>query len=476
MNLKIMANTIFPLKKALSIGLILFFMLLTYTITKDLKEILIQKFASCGGVELIPIIKIFGVFPSLFLFIFIFETLINKFSHATVFKIFVWTFAIFYLVFGLIIIPNLNYMHMGSEQILSFRQSLPDFLYYAVPCLANWSFTLFYILSEMWGSFIVPALFWQFAYKATKKDEAKKFFGLYVLMGNIGVIIAGFVLRNIFKICSLESSIKNKITALSLICSVCCVFAMLLYAYSNRLFCNDKSVLTVKKPKCNVGIFRGLKLIFKSKYLLLIFLMLFGYGISVDFIEIYWQNYLRDNLSIKEYFAVMGNFSISIGFFTIIMSLISPLIVNKLKWKTSTKITPIVIGTLGTIFFTLYIFEHFGKKYNSGFGIEPMCLVIIGLLAVSISRSIRYSLFDSTKNLVYLDLENEFKTQGQATVESLGGRIGKSGSSVVGYILLNVVYPGTVVFNHIGVIFTMFIISIILWIESINKIGRKYDI
>lgn len=180
MNLKIIFDSIFPskkqeLKKALAISFVLFFMLFVYTLTKDLKDIFIQKLSVCGGVELIPAIKIFGVFPSLLLFIFIFETLINKFSHAMVFKIFVLGFAIFYLIFGLMIVPNLNYIHMGLDQILFFRQNLPGFLYYVVPCLANWSFTLFYILSEMWGSFIVPALFWQLHIRLRKKRKLKNF-------------------------------------------------------------------------------------------------------------------------------------------------------------------------------------------------------------------------------------------------------------------------------------------------------------
>ena len=239
------------------------------------------------------------------------------------------------------------------------------------------------------------------------------------------------------------------------------------------MFCKDRNALIKQKDKNKIEVFKGLRLIFKSKYLLLIFMILFGYSVSIDFIEIFWQNYLRYNLSTEEYFLVIGNFSMLVGFFTIFMSFITPCILNFFKWKTSARITPIIMGTLGFTFFALYISECFCKKHGFNFAVDPKFIIMVGLLTIAISRGVRYSLFDSTKNLVYLNLESEFKTQGQATVESLGGRIGKSSSSFINYILVNVLFPGTVIFNHIGIIFTIFIVNIILWIKSINKISEK---
>ena len=39
----------------------------------------------------------------------------------------------------------------------------------------NWTFALFYIAAEMWGSVVVGLLFWSFANEVTMVDEAKKY-------------------------------------------------------------------------------------------------------------------------------------------------------------------------------------------------------------------------------------------------------------------------------------------------------------
>jgi AAA family ATP:ADP antiporter len=39
----------------------------------------------------------------------------------------------------------------------------------------NWSFALFYVLAEMWGSVVTSLLFWGFANEVTTVDEAKKY-------------------------------------------------------------------------------------------------------------------------------------------------------------------------------------------------------------------------------------------------------------------------------------------------------------
>ena len=41
--------------------------------------------------------------------------------------------------------------------------------------IRNWSFAVFYVMAEMWGSVVASLLFWSFANEVTTVDEAKKY-------------------------------------------------------------------------------------------------------------------------------------------------------------------------------------------------------------------------------------------------------------------------------------------------------------
>src|SRR3546814_8965665 len=43
----------------------------------------------------------------------------------------------------------------------------------------------------MWGSVVVSLLFWQFANEITRTNEAKRFYALFPLLGNIALILSG---------------------------------------------------------------------------------------------------------------------------------------------------------------------------------------------------------------------------------------------------------------------------------------------
>ena len=51
--------------------------------------------------------------------------------------------------------------------------------------IRNWSFAVFYVMAEMWGSVVASLLFWSFANEVTTVEEAKKYCECIVLLYDV---------------------------------------------------------------------------------------------------------------------------------------------------------------------------------------------------------------------------------------------------------------------------------------------------
>ena len=187
----------YEMKKFLPMSFLMFFILFVYTMVRDLKDSLVRKEAIGGGSDLIPQLKLWFVMPAAFLLVIVYTYLLNKLGFKKTFYTMVSCFMLFYVVFILFLYPNRAVIHANEATVRAMQASWPPFFYWIIPCLTNWSFTLFYVISELWGTMAISSLFWQFAYEVTMKNEVKRFFGLYAIVGNIGVVCSGGLLKTV---------------------------------------------------------------------------------------------------------------------------------------------------------------------------------------------------------------------------------------------------------------------------------------
>jgi AAA family ATP:ADP antiporter len=60
-----------------------------------------------------------------------------------------------------------------------------------------------------------------------------------------------------------------------------------------------------------------------------------------------------------------------------------------------------------------------------------MLAVVFGTAQNIMSKSSKYSLFDPTKEMAYIPLDQESKVKGKAAIDVVGARLGKSGGSLI---------------------------------------------
>jgi ATP/ADP translocase len=74
----------------------------------------------------------------------------------------------------MVIYPNVGTLHPHAF-VDGIAAMLPAGFSAPLSIIRNWSYAVFYVMAEMWGSVVASLLFWSFANEVTTVDEAKKY-------------------------------------------------------------------------------------------------------------------------------------------------------------------------------------------------------------------------------------------------------------------------------------------------------------
>src|SRR3990167_9286881 len=188
----------YELKKLLPMLLLFFFILFNYTVLRDTKDTLIVT-APNSGAEAIPFLKVYGVLPAAVIFMFIYSKLSNILSKPSLFYFTVSPFILFFAIFSTCIYPFREVLH-PIEFCNWLQEILPEGFMGLIAIIRNWTFSLFYIMSELWGSVCLSLLFWGFANDITKVSESKRFYNLFGLFANFSLLASGPLIIYVSKI------------------------------------------------------------------------------------------------------------------------------------------------------------------------------------------------------------------------------------------------------------------------------------
>lgn len=477
----------FELKKFLPMGLMMLCILFIYTLVRDLKDTLMVSQATGGGAETLGFLKLYGVTPSAILFMMVFVKLANIFDREKLFYVIVCFFLSFYILFGFVLYPMSEYLHMSPDTIASLQESMPR-LHWVWPIIGNWSYALFYILSELWGSVVLSALFWQFANEITKVSEAKRFYSLFGFIGNFGLLASGSVIilcANLAKSGmaaglsdTFGQNLKYQMTAVILFGSL----LIFLYRWMNKNVLTDPKLYTPgegtkKKSKPKLGFGESFKCILTSKYLLMIAVLVLAYGVAINLIECVWKGQIKLQYpDSNDYNALMGKLSLTTGCITIMVMLVGANILRRFSWKAAALITPVFLFTTSLVFFGVIMYENkMGLEANLWGCSVLFVAVVVGLIQNAFTKGVKYSLFDSTKQMAYIPLDPELKVKGQAAVEIIAGRGGKSGGAAIQSTLLLIAGGGVSLSSMVEILGSIVFVITIFWIASVFGLSKQFE-
>lgn len=465
------------ISKFLFITLLMFCILFIQNLIRAQKDSIVNTMV---GTEIIAFLKFWGVVPAAVGMAVLYVKLINRFKGEHVFYMIMSGFLAFFMLFAFYILPNYESLHMSKEYSDYLISSYPNFKWFIL-IFSKWGFSLFYIMAELWPNLAFSLLFWQFTNSITSVDESIRFYPLFGLFGQTGLVLAGLFLENSAKFNSYlvenwgvnaNNEILSVQTTLSLVI-VLAVSALIVFWYiNNRILRHTQINLSAKKAKMSIR--ESLSMVVHSRYIGLIALLLLCYGMAINLVEGPWKAKASTVYTTPETYSVfVGGYLKYTGFFTILFVLLGSNVVRFLGWRAAAIITPLMVFITGIGFFGIANFEIVLEML--GLSVFNPATVAIGMGAVQnvVSKSTKYTLFDSTKEMAYVPLTDELKTKGKAAVDVIGIKLGKSISALI-QMLIFTIFPAATYASISIYLMILFSSICLVWLWGVSALGKEY--
>lgn len=463
-------------KKFIPMALMMACILFNYATLRSVKDGLV---VTNIGPEAISFLKLYVVLPSAILLMVLYAKLCNIMSQRKVFYSVAAFFIAYFALFAIVLYPNPDAFHPSNETIESLASSYPNAQWF-IRIIGKWTFASFYLAAEMWGSMMLTLLFWQFANQITKTNEAKRFYSMFGLIGNVALLFVSPV-GEIFSIV-VDGVRTVQLVPIIYVTIGSGIFVLFLYSWMNAYVLTDPALYDPiqaggkKKKKEKLSLTESFKMIFTSKYLGLIVILVLAYGISINLVEGVWKSKIKELYpTAGAYTSYMFNFQTMQGYAAILFMLVGSNILRRVSWSTAATFTPVMILCTGLAFFSFIIYENtLGLEVAAFLGTGPLVLIVgIGMAQNVLSKATKYSLFDSTKEMSYIPLDDEMKTKGKAAVDVIGGRLGKSGGGLIQSTLF-ILMPAYTFAEATPFLAVIFFAIVILWIFAVRALGKEY--
>ena len=476
-NFSLLRRIFWPIKrqeipKFMLLSLFMFCILFNQNVLRILKDsVLVTKI----GAEIISFVKIYCVIPIAALFVILYAKMVNKFSFDKIFNILISIFVTYFFIFGFVIYPNIKDFHLDQDLTNSLMNSSPHAKWY-IALFANWSYVLFYVLAELWPNIFYVLMFWQIANQVTSTNEASRFYTLLAFFGNSSLILVGGFISTMSTWLLVDiNSEQNEIFLIKIFIAFVVLFSII------SMFCvyiiekNSGFHIKLKSSEPKLGLIDSFRYIMKSKYLWLMLICSASFGLCENLVEAVWNDKMKQLYPTVSSFAGFRGVSIFwTGIVIMLMTVLGNITMRYVGWVATAYIAPSIILVSGVIFFIAVIFKDSLNFIFQNLDYSSIYIIVfIGMIQNILAKGAKYSVWDSTREMLYIPLDNELKTKGKAAVDVVSSKIGKSMSGFIQAFLFTI-FPFATYDEISPLMMVFFVITTIAWIMAIQKINLSY--
>jgi ATP:ADP antiporter, AAA family len=466
--------------KVVPLFLMKFFVTFVYVMLHDIKDALVVT-SKGSGAEAIPVLKGWVVLPLAIVAMLVYSKLSTILSKKKLFYVTISSFFVFFFLYAFILYPlrDLLTPHETSDWLVSVLGKEREHI---VAVYRYWMNSIFFFVAELWGGLGIGLLFWGFANQVSRIDEAKRFYAIFSSGGNLALLIGGALAWYQARRFSL-SEVSYDVTLRYLMVYVL-VFIVLMgvcYWWINKVIeARDEKINSVssnKKKKPKLSVREGLKFLMKSRYLYLIAFLVISYGLVFNMMEVSWKAMVRMRYpSTNDYQSFVSGVSALTGLLSVSVSLfLGSQVIHRFGWRFAAMLPPIIIGGMGIAFFGFYFLGDTLDPIFHTYGTSTlMVLVIFGAVLNAAGKTLKYSFFDTTKEMAFIPLDEEAKVKGKAAIDVVAARFGKSGSSWIQLALMEIVGTGAVL-GIAPFLLPFIIVMVFAWMHSVNALSDCFN-
>ncbi|MCB9229593.1 MAG: NTP/NDP exchange transporter [Deltaproteobacteria bacterium] len=484
---------IHELGKFLPTFLIFFLLAYIYDMLRLIKSSIVVA-TSHVGAEIIPFLKVWALIPGAVLLASLAIRLSARYSREKVFYLMQSFFILFYILFMVLIYPNRDSLELNvfSDYLM---QQLPPGMGGLASMFQFWYLTIFYVITELWGSILLSMLFWGFANEITSVEQAGRFYPLFLLGANSAAIFAGhtsaFFADHIYNPAipfghsAWEQSLVFYLSSAVLGGGI--VMALFRWMHTSGMVDVDEDFRASgtagpeggKAPgspaKVTLSFRESVNFLLRSRHLMFIAMTVLSYNMIFNLSDVLWENQLKSHFSndIRGMTYYRSHVTIYTGVISVFISLfVTGNILRRLGWKYAAILTPFLIIISGIGFFSFLLIGHFASVEDlfSGIAADPLGLALLfGSIQICVSRGSKYTLFDTTKEIAFIPLERQAKRYGKAAIDGVGSRLGKSAGSMVVQLLL--LFCGSISSATPYMIVIIFLM-LFVWVIAVRNLGR----
>ena len=455
--------------------LLFFFMAFNNTIFDSTKDTLL--ITAVGGAEQVPFVTLYAVLPCSCLFLFLFTLANTRFSRRAVFNFTVFVYMTFFWTFSALLYPNRHILHSAAV-----ANALNSFLPVGLSALGNmihqWTFTIFYVMSELWGDVILSLNFWVLANETTRTEDAIVLYPLFGIGANVAQLVAGQTLRHVQAI-SGQVTYQGQLQFLTNLTVGVSIFIWAIHHWITDRFTiptpakpaatsDEKKGVGEEGEESDATLGSSLRLILGSPVLQCLAAISLAQGITTNLIEVAWKASIRLlHPDPSSYSAFMGGVSSMLGVCTGLAMVVSPTIFLRATWRQAASVNPTVNFYGGSVFFAVII-GGFVMGVKSTVFLSS--IVLMGTLLYMFGRASKFSLLKPAEEMVYLRLDETSRRSGKAAIEVVGSQVGKSISSLMQQLFL--LFGSGKLQRTYPMMWGLLLVVGVVWMNAVTKLSK----
>lgn len=378
-----------------------------------------------NGASAIPFFELFGVLPASILMTWGLSWLLSRFQIHKVFFVTIGSFLAFFLLFA-----------FGQL----FKLSI-----------------LFYVLGELWKPALAIILFWGLVNQHIPKSEAKKLYGPLMFANSLGAILAG----PLVSFCTSSKLWTHALNSMMIAVTILgAVTALLYYKLWNYFSSHSQNRSSEEK----FSLKESAKLCLQVPQLRLLSWIVIADYIAYSLGEVIFFDLLHVKFpNACDYCNYLSILSTWCGVLTVISALlITPYILQRTQWICAALATPLcLLLTEGAFFFFLRTAPS-----------ATSLVIFLGSLQFCICRAAKYTLFDASKELCFVQLPSSLRMKGKLVVDGICARLGRGSGSAISMSLCHLCGGALASAPFAGAIALGLGIS---WVFATWKLGRKLE-